>query len=182
MIPQKMEGDVRLGPLSFIRKNFMSYYEKGMRVHPLEFLNTVGGINMGKREMVDVSDWTDEDLKMMEKSIKKELSNRTYKSKCCVEDGIEDLHIWNCLADKGMRYNDMYSPKSALRSAIYKICDLTLGNYRVYETKTKSDHKLECLGSKLYDRVYDDYVPMVKELMDVVRKYDKKVNSENGEA
>ena len=39
-IPQKIGGDVRLGPLSFIRKNFMSYYEKGMRVHPLEFLNT----------------------------------------------------------------------------------------------------------------------------------------------
>lgn len=133
---------------------------------------------MGKEELIDVSGWTDEYLKIMEKSIKKELSNRSYKSKCCIEDGIEDLHIWNCLAEKGMHYNDMWPPKSALRSAIYKICDLTLGNYRVYETKTKSNHKLECLGSKLYDCVYDDYVPMVKEIMDVVRKYDEKVNKD----
>lgn len=132
---------------------------------------------MGKEELVDLSGWSDKDLKLYEKSIKKEISNRTCRYKCCVYDGIEDLHVWGCLAEKGMRYDDLWSPKSALRSAIYKICDLILGNYKVYETKTKGNHKLECLGSKLYDRVYDDYVPMVNEIMDVVRKYDKKVNS-----
>ena len=134
---------------------------------------------MGKEELVDLSGWSDKDLKLYEKSIKKEISNRSCKSKCCIDDGIEDLHIWSRLANKGMHYDDMWSPKLALRSAVYKICDLILGNYKVYETGTKSNRRLECLGSKLYDQVYDDYVPMVKEIMDVVRKYDKKVNSTN---
>lgn len=133
---------------------------------------------MGKEELVDLSGWSDKDLKLYEKSIKKEISNRSCKYKCCIEDGIEDLHIWGRLADKGMCHTDMYLPKSALRSAIYKICDLTLGNYKVYKTQNKGIYKLECLGSKLYDKVYDDYVPMVKEIMDVVRKYDEKVNKD----
>ena len=127
-------------------------------------------------KLVNLSEWSDEYLKIMEKSIKKELSNRSYKSKCCIEDGIHDLNLWKILENKGMSESDLWPVKTMFQKALYKICDLTLGNYKVYKTATKSNHKLECSGSKLYDRVYDDYVPMVKEIMDVVRKYDNKVN------
>lgn len=132
---------------------------------------------MSKEGLINLSEWTDEYLKIMEKSIKKELSNRSYKSKCCIEDGICDLNVWKRLKNCGMSESDLWPAKTMLQKALYKICDLTLGNYKVHEQATKSGHKLECSGSKLYDGIYDNYVKMIKEIMDVVRKYDKKVNT-----
>lgn len=132
---------------------------------------------MGKEELIDLSGWSDRDLKLYEKSIKKEISNRSGKYKCCIEDGVCDLNIWKLLENRGMCESDLWPVKTMFQKALYKICDLTLGNYKVYEAATKSNHKLECSGSKLYDGIYDNYVKMVNEIMDVVRKYDKKVNA-----
>lgn len=130
---------------------------------------------MGKEELVDLSKWSDKDLKLYEKAIKKEISKRSDRYKCCIEDGIYDLDLWKKLEDGGLGTSYIGTLRSAFTKALYKICDLTLGNYRLYKSYN-DNQKLECSGSKLYDGIYDNYVLMVKEIMDVVRKYDKKVN------
>ena len=152
--------------------------------------------------MIDVTSLSDEDLRKLSNQVKKELSNRTYKSKCClgVWKRIHDSYMAKKLKRSGLVRGELDTVVTSYEKCIFKICDLTLGNYEVKEKHQKLEspqriqaekslgytvkddilisHSVCCNGSVLKDQVYDNYVKMVDDIFKIIEKYDEEVNND----
>lgn len=152
--------------------------------------------------MIDVTTLSDEDLRNLSNQVKKELSNRTYKSKCClgVWKRIRDSYMTKKLKESGLVRTELDTVITSYEKCIFKICDLTIGNYDVREKHQKIEnpqriplekslghtvkddivisYSVCCNGSVLRDQVYDNYVKMVDDIFKVIEKYDKEVNND----
>ncbi len=136
--------------------------------------------------MIDVSKLSDKELSELRKAVIAESSNRgeKIKSNACVYGKLLEMGLEEQLTKEGLvRYTsdekkNNYAAIAAVASvekAIYKVCDIILGNYKVIHDAdyrhNMTSTKLICNGAKLYDECYENYMEMSSEIMDVCKKY-----------
>lgn len=138
--------------------------------------------------MIDVSKLSDKELNELRKAVLAESSNRgeKLKSNACVYGKLLEMGLEEQLTKEGLvRYTsskirrDNWAASAAVASvekAIYKVCDIILGNYKIihdadYRHEDMTATKIKCNGAKLYDECYEHYMEMSSEIIDVCKKY-----------
>lgn len=131
---------------------------------------------------LDLTKLSDKEIAELRKAIVEEASKRGYrlKSNARVYGNLIDAGFEDQLISEGL--NDNYDASFAVGSvekAIYKICDVSLGNYEIKERRSRSSVQekwnyskhLICNGSTLYDECYSDFLDMAEEITNVCIRY-----------
>lgn len=136
---------------------------------------------------LDLSVYTDKELKDLVKKIEEEKARRGQctKSKIARESNFwtEERYVhWCECINKKLRAIDPSSmdvlkvnfngPVSRIHEAVYTICDFTLGNFKI---KTKDGQPSAYQnGSYMSSEMHDDYLDMYCDLFTVIDKYMEK--------
>ena len=129
--------------------------------------------------MIDLSKLSDKELAELRKQISQESANRGYKIKgtALVMNKLIDLGLEEKLTNQGITDDfDRRQVTRYLEKAIYKITDVTIGNYEI-KTKTggyRTYKSVVCNGADLKDDMYENFCNMTSDIVDVVAKYFKK--------
>ena len=133
--------------------------------------------------MIDLSKLSDKELAELRKQISQESADRGYKIKgnALVMSKLIDLGIEEKLTSQGITDDfDRRQITRYLEKAIYKITDVTIGNYEIKEKTVHLDRgsrtykSIVCNGADLKDEMYDDFCNMTSDIIDVIGKYFKK--------
>ena len=140
------------------------------------------------KQNFDLSKLSDKEISELRKALLDESSKRGYKlkSNARVYGKLLDIGYEDELIKEGTNTYSNFEASNVvgyLEKAIYKICDVTLGNYEIVERNKHgalpSKH-LVCNGAKLYDAHYDNYLEMTSEILDICKKYFEKRNVNAG--
>ena len=152
--------------------------------------------------MINLNEMSDKELAELQKLIMKERKNRGNKVKansglygrflemgleeCLQKEGLTSITRKGNLIDCDLKDHDYTASHtiSDMEKAIYKVCDIILGNYKIKKVEktwkdslgiayTRTEGKLLCNGTNLYDKCYKDYMHMTKEISDICEKYYK---------
>lgn len=134
--------------------------------------------------MIDLTKLSDKELNELKKQIANETKNRGCKIKCqsnvwgkLVEIGFDEK-----LSSQGITNEyDRSEVLSQLEKAIYKITDITIGNYKIKDSPKRTHYddgkpikSVFCNGASLQDEMYDDFCNMTSDITNVISKYFKK--------
>ena len=127
--------------------------------------------------MKDVSAMTREELIALKKAIDSKLADqRALKSDLLYGTGC-NLKIGHALKPQleARGVTDPHSVVYDLYKHIFKIVDLTLGNYKVRKTRAHTDEMVPCSpGGYLYIDDHESYKKMLTEIAEVIEKYSAK--------
>jgi hypothetical protein len=129
--------------------------------------------------MIDLTKLSDKELAELRKQISLESANRGCKIKgnALVVSKLIDLGIEEKLTSQGITDDfDKRQITRYLEKAIYKITDVTIGNYVIKERTggNRTYKSIICNGADLKDEMYDDFCNMTSDIIDVIAKYFKK--------
>lgn len=129
--------------------------------------------------MIDLTKLSDKELAELRKQISQESANRGYKIKgnALVVSKLIDLGIEEKLTSQGITDDwDRRQVTIYLEKAIYKITDVTIGNYEIKEKAagSRTYKAIVCNGADLKDEKYEDFCNMTSDIIDVIAKYFKK--------
>lgn len=130
---------------------------------------------------IDISSLSLEELINLNKLVSKTLSNRDHTYKASVNTDRCYKNIQERLVNENIGPRCIESTEKHLRHSIFKICDITLGNYR---TKIRDGEKEIATNGSLIMCNVDRYRSMCKEIIDIIEKFggneDEKENHELG--
>ena len=138
---------------------------------------------------IDLSKLSMNDLIKLKKDICKEQKDRGFeglrlKTDSHIYDQLKELGLIDRLKSQNLDEEsyEMSAPLMSFEKSVFKICDLTLNNYIIKEKerpvpgnpdKVEIEHQLFCNAQVLGDDMADEYLMMVSEIMDVVKKHYK---------
>lgn len=130
----------------------------------------------------DISKLSDKELADLRKAVVEESSNRgcRLKSNARVYGNLIDAGFESQIISEGLTDEfDASHLVGSIEKSIYKICDVSLGNYEIIERRKRNSvtekwmysKHLICNGSTLYDECYADFLEMAEEITDICVKY-----------
>lgn len=129
---------------------------------------------------LDVRKLSDREIGELIRSLTRESSRRGEKNKknAKIETRLEKMGLKDKLKSEGLTgIGEASEVLEEIQRCIYKMCDYSLGNYEVKECRTskykKGGKKAYCNTSALYDGMYDEYMTMCNELLDIFEKHFK---------
>lgn len=137
---------------------------------------------------INIKDLSLSDLHKLEKEIIKEKKNREgilYKSDLDVSKKLSETGLKKHLIDAGVEYVpeedecstsicEVWNVINNLKSNIFKICDVTLGNYKLSTSSSRRTlaKTIMCNGSTIgYTVDTKKYEAMVNDICDIVKRY-----------
>ncbi len=135
---------------------------------------------------LDLTKLSDKEITELRKAVIEEVSNRGYrlKSNARVYGNLLDAGFKDQLISEGLddKYLEAASVVGSVEKAIYKLCDVSLGNYEIKEMRKRTLDTLDqekwnyskhlvCNGSTLYDECYSDFLDMAEEITNVCIRY-----------
>lgn len=131
---------------------------------------------------LDLTKLSDKEIAELRKAVVEEASNRGYrlKSNARVYGNLIDAGVKDQLISEGL--NDEFDAShvvGSIEKSIYKICDVSLGNYEIKERRSRNSVQekwnyskhLICNGSTLYDECYSDFLDMAEEITNICVRY-----------
>lgn len=118
---------------------------------------------------MDLTKLSNQELNELRKSVLEEIGNREPNSKASVEI---NLRLWDIFKSRIKDKNLGENPGRAMMDmerAIFKLCDITLGNYKFAKAKGRNEQDIQVNG-KIYCNL-DRYKAMSNELLSVIEKY-----------
>lgn len=118
---------------------------------------------------MDLTKLSNQELNELRKAILEEIGNREPHSKASVEI---NLRLWDIfkprIEDKNLGENPGRVMMDMER-AIFKLCDITLGNYKFAKAKGRNARDIQVNG-KIYCDL-SQYKSMSKDILSVIEKY-----------
>lgn len=118
---------------------------------------------------MDLTKLSNQELNELRKAVLEEIGSREPHSKASVEI---NLRLWDIFRSRIDNKNLGENPGRVMMDmerAIFKLCDITLGNYKFAKAKGRNDRDIQVNG-KIYCNL-DRYKAMSNEILSVIEKY-----------
>lgn len=131
---------------------------------------------------IDLTKLSDKEIVELRKALLEESNNRGYrlKSNARIYGNLIEAGFVEQIKSEGLTDNyDATHVVGSLEKAIFKLCDVSLGNYEIKERRSRNSTNdkwkiskhLICGGATLYDECYTDFLDMAEEITNICVRY-----------